>query len=117
MPKPDTNIIRRLLNEGREQDLLVLMEGDSAYNREDLLENLPGKNGDQERDMDELYTTGLAVDHVRFVVNYGHEKTHVVDGSMVYSARPEAFEKWLEMGCLRLTQQELDTYLEDNPLD
>ncbi|WP_444891822.1 hypothetical protein ACJJIE_11890 [Microbulbifer sp. TRSA001] len=97
MLKPDTNIIRRLLNEGREQDLFDLMEGDSVYNWEDLLENLPGKNGDRERNMDELYTTWLAVDHVRFIVNYGHEKSQIIDRNMVYSTRLEAFEKWLEM--------------------
>ncbi|WP_413663480.1 hypothetical protein ACG1BZ_20765 [Microbulbifer sp. CNSA002] len=85
MPEPDTNIIRRLLNESREHDLLDFMEWDLVYNREDLLENLPGKNGDRERDMDELYTTGLAVDHIRCVVNYDHEKSQVLDGNMVYT--------------------------------
>jgi hypothetical protein len=117
MAKPDVNIILRLFNEGREKDLLDLMEGDSPYTREDLFENFPGKNSDRVRDIDEIYTTALAVDYVRFVVNYGHEKSQVIDGKMVYSSRPEAFNKWLEMGGLRLTQQELNAYLKDNPLD
>ena len=117
MDKPDTKVIRRLLNEGREKDLLDLMSGDSRYTRNDLLNNLPGNNGDREKDMDELYTISLATKHVSFIVQYGHGQSKVMVENRVYSAWPEAFEKWLQMGCLGIAKQEVDAYLKDNPLD
>jgi hypothetical protein len=115
MPEINTAVIKRMLYEGRANDLLELMEGESKYSRLEILENLPGKNCTREQKMEELYITGLAVDHVRFVAKYGLSVETAIDGEKIYSARPEAFEKWLQLGCLRLNGYEIEAYLNANP--
>ena len=117
MPDINATIIKRMLYEGRAKDLLELMEGDSRFSRLDVLENLPGKNCTREQKMEELYITGLAVDHVRFVSIYGLGVQQVIEGEKIFSARPEAFEKWLQLGCLRLNGYEIEAYINENPLD
>lgn len=84
------------------------MEGESPYNIE--------KGDNYPKNRDESYLYNLVTRYVWFVSRYGVEATEVRDGDKLYVAHPEHFERWLELGCVVLHQEELDGYFKDNPI-
>ena len=108
MAKPNIDLIRRIVNQGRLKDLLDLMEGYSPYSDENLVENIPKKIGSGSARWDQLYTYRMAVEHIRFVLKYGSDINHIVEkDGKVYSSYPDYFEKWLNEGCCGLHQEEV----------
>ncbi|MFZ6747113.1 hypothetical protein ACO0LC_28170 [Undibacterium sp. JH2W] len=108
MSKIDIKIIRKLLENGRAQDLLSLMNGESKYSSESS-ENLPSSK-------EEVNTYWMAIEHVTFVLKYGFNIKKVQDGTQFYSACPDYFEKWLTDGCPGIVNNDLNNYLKDNPI-
>lgn len=106
--KPDTEQVKKILLSGKAADLHDLMAFSSKYNIEG------GDNNPKDRDESMIYN--LALGYVRFVSEYGLEVQEARDGDKFYVAHPENFEKWLSIGCVALTQEEIDAYLSDNPL-
>ena len=104
----DVEIIKAMLSEGRVSDLLDLMEGESEFTG-DGVENMP-------KTEEEKVARGRALDHVRFIAEYGFDKDKVVDGNMVYSSRPKGFAEWLILGAPGIEPSELEAYLEKYPL-
>jgi hypothetical protein len=66
--------------------------------------------------MDELYTIRMAWEHAAFIASFGHKVSTATRDGHVYSAYPEHFEHWLELGCPGLHEEEVDAYLKANPL-
>src|SRR5688572_12234989 len=104
----DVRAIKVMLSDDRVNDLLDLMEGESKFTTGSS-ENMPITE-------EERIARGDALDHVRFVAKYGLTKERVIEGSKIYSARPEGFAKWLELGAPGIEAAELSAYLEKYPL-
>lgn len=104
----DGEIIKAMLLAGRVSDLLDLMEGESEFTGEGV-ENMP-------KTEEEKVARGQALDHVRFIKKYGFDKEKVIEGTMVYSSRPEGFDEWLILGAPGIEPSELNAYLEVYPL-
>jgi hypothetical protein len=114
LSKPNVNIVKALLAE-RAQDLADLMTGESPFYLGPT-DNIPRQHGNRVRDEDELSTYRMALEHVEFVARFGHFVQKTKRDGKFYSAYPEYFERWTASGCLGLHQEELDAYLEKNPL-
>jgi hypothetical protein len=67
--------------------------------------------------MDEVYVLRMAWEHAVFVGEFGLQANSVVQNERVFSAYPDYFERWLELGCRGLHQEELEAYLRSNPLE
>jgi hypothetical protein len=108
MSKIDTNIVRKLVEKGRSNDLVDLMEGESEYCSEST-ENIP-------KSKDELYAYHMALEHLRFVSRFGVDVQKMKEGTHFYSAYPEYFEQWLSSGCVGITYADLISLLADKPI-
>lgn len=109
MSKFDTSLIKRMLSNGRIQDLLDLMDGESEYSS-DSTENMP-------RDEEERMLRGDALDHVRFGSKFGFSKDRVIEDEKVYCSRPKEFDEWIRRGAPGIVPDELMAYLRDHPLE
>jgi len=88
----DIEIFKQLMFQGRADDLLKLLEGES------------------------MYTSCSVEDHLNFVSKFGFDVDKIVEGGMVYSERREGFNTWLKMGAPGIEPDELEAYLNDHPL-
>ena len=104
----NVNILREFLQKGRSIDLLDLLKGESMYNI-DTNEELP-----LNKDTSKIWR--MAISHVEFITKSGIDRTKAEEDSKFYSAHPDDFEKWLEIGAPGITQEEIEMYLEENPL-
>ena len=114
MSKPNVNTVRAMLAE-RAQDLADLMTGESPFYLA-LTDNIPRRQDDREREWDEHSALRMALEHVEFVARFGHSVQKMKQDGKFYSTYPQDFERWIESGCLGIHQEELDAYLEKNPL-
>jgi hypothetical protein len=105
-----------MLNEGRAKDLLDLLNGESAYSINQVHSNLPGRTGSREKDIDELHTVRMATEHVWFITRFGLNIQNAKEDGKYYSAYPEYFERWLNAGCLGISEEELAAYLKEHPI-
>jgi len=109
----DPNLVKSLYENGRAKDLLELLLEESKY-------TIPT----EEYDGDETNLTrqqnilrGCAIDHLRFVDNYGFIDELVEDHQgHVYGPRYKEFEEWLSIGCPGFIEKEFQAYITDNPL-
>lgn len=100
--------IAKIISNGRAPDLLLLMEGESIYTHpssELVLNNLV-----------ESKLWRMALEHVRFICEFGKESGIVKKGDRIYSAYPEEFNEWLTLGAPGLVESDLRAYLNGNPV-
>ncbi|WP_426318422.1 hypothetical protein [Pseudoduganella sp. R-43] len=103
-----SDLIARAVNAGRAVDILLLLEGESAYTSEDF-EGAPA-----DRELAKLWT--IAQYHLRFVSEFGNRVDTIMKDGKWVSAFPDEFAQWLNVGAPGIAISELNRYLHDHPL-
>jgi len=115
--KPDIEIVRRLYSEGRAKDLHELITGESPFSLPwDQGDNYPQQCVDRNFEDHEGFICRMAEEHLWFVAEFGPSVSKASRHGKYYSSYPEYFYKWLEIGCKRVHQEEIDAYLKTCPL-
>lgn len=109
MSKQNIEIIRHLVEKGRAKDLKDIMFGESEFTSPESELEL--------NEWEEKKAWRMAFAHVEFVSKYGNEKTGVEENGKFYSAYPEEFNKWLNLGAPGMPWHDLFAYLEKNPIE
>jgi hypothetical protein len=103
-----TTNIKALVENGRAEELRKLMEGESEYTSPEselVLENI---------EVSKVWR--MALEHVRFVSEFGLNKNKVEIGNHFYSSYPDDFEKWLEIGAPGLPKKDFEAYILEKPI-
>lgn len=109
MTSQNIEIIRYLLEKGRAKELRDIMFGESEFTSPESELKLNG--------WEEKKAWRMAFAHVEFVSKYGNEKTLVKEDGKIYSAYPDEFNEWLNLGAPGIPWQDLFAYLEKNPIE
>lgn len=104
----DKSILIKMLKNGKAQDLLELMSGESAYTNENSELILNG--------WEEKKAWRMSLEHVQFISQFGLEVDKAEESSKFFSAYPEEFNEWLELGSPGLVEEDLMNYLKENPI-
>ena len=117
MSKPDIEIVRRIYSEGRAKDLHALITGESPFSLPlELGDNYPLPGVDRNFEDHEGHICRMAEEHLWFVAEFGSDVFKASKDGKYYSSYPDYFYKWLEIGCKRVHQEEIDAYLKNCPL-
>lgn len=101
--------IKKMVERGRSSDLLDLMQGESPYTSADSELILNG--------LEEKQPWRMALEHLKFIVEFGNVEGVVEKDSKFYSAYPEEFQQWLSIGAPGLVKSDLEEYLKANPVE
>ena len=101
------SLILQLVNQGRAEDILALIEGESPYTTEDS-EGTP-----KDKTLAKLWV--CAVYHLRFISELGINSPIQVKDGRVESPFPDDFMQWLEADAPGIGFSDLLNYLSDNP--
>lgn len=109
----NTESIKALYKSKSRKDLLDLLLEESKYTI-----SAEEYNGEEiNLTMQESELRGCAIEHLRFIINYGFLKETVNDNGKIYSPYYKEFENWLEAGCPGILEVELETYLNENSVN
>ncbi|ODB85651.1 hypothetical protein A3194_12520 [Candidatus Thiodiazotropha endoloripes] len=108
MESANVDILREFLLKGRAKDLLDMLKGESKYNIE--------IDEDLSLDKETRKVWRMAISHVEFVSKFGLIKQKAEERGHFYSAYPRDFDNWLSLGAPGITQEEIESYLKENPL-
>lgn len=99
----------QVINQGKAQDILALMEGESPY----ITESSEGAPTDHK--LIQLWT--FALYHLRFISEFGiNGKKQFKDGKVICPF-PNEFMQWLEADAPGIDLPDLNRYLIDNPIE
>ncbi|MBD9516232.1 hypothetical protein [Pseudomonas sp. PDM22] len=101
-------VIRSLMGSDRVKDVLDFVEGDSVY-ISDASEGVP-----QSPELRKVWI--LMVHHLRFVSEFGDISTIQQKNGKYLSPHPGEFEAWLNAGAPGIADEDLRSYLKENPL-
>ena len=101
-------LIMQLVNQGRSEDILALIEGESPYTTDD------SEGAPEDRTLARLWIAALY--HLRFTSEFGVGSPTQVKNGRVESPFPDEFMQWLEAGAPGIGLSDLLNYLNDNPL-
>ena len=102
-------MIQRILDAGRANDLLLLLEGESPHS-ESTISGFP-----LDRHLSSLCV--IATYHLRFVAEFGNRIDTVKKDGKWLSPFPEKFAEWVSSGAPGITTNELESYLKAHPLE
>lgn len=101
--------IKQLIKDGKANDVLSLMEGESPYTTEDS-EGVP-----KDRMLARIWIGALH--HLRFISEFGIDaKAQKINGKLECPL-PDIFEQWLQAGAPGIGENDLDNYLQQRNLD
>jgi len=103
-----SELIRNLVENGRALDLLRMLEGESPYTNE------ASEGAPKEPALAKLWMAALY--HLRFVAEFGNRPDTVMKDGKWCSAFPKEFSEWIDAGAPGIVVEELERYLQDNPL-
>lgn len=103
-----SELIRKIIDNGRAPDLLLILEGESQYTGED------SEGAPRDAVLAKLWMAALY--HLRFVAEFGNRSDAVLKDGKWFSAFPDEFSEWLDAGSPGVTDGELKRYLQSNPL-
>ncbi len=99
-------LIKKIIADGREEDIYKLIVGISEYSLIEKHERSP---------IEEKKMRYTAEAHLNYVIKFGYgEKTQKI-GKIKYFPYNEEFEEWLENGAPGILEEEINNYLADNP--
>ncbi|MES9906170.1 MAG: hypothetical protein ABW168_26260 [Sedimenticola sp.] len=103
MSKPDIQIVLNMLSQGRANDLVELMLGESHFS----IENKP----ETPKNKEESRKWRMALSYVEFVAKFGLGVEKGEYDGKAYISYPDDFQKWLEIGAPGISQEEISEYL------
>lgn len=103
-----SELIERLVAAGRAADLVLLLEGDSAFTSDET-EGAP-----DDRQLARLWIA--AIYHLRFVAEFGDKKEPRCKEGKWLSPFPVEFGIWLDAGAPGIAMTDLEHYVEHHPL-
>ncbi|MFZ6655393.1 hypothetical protein [Undibacterium sp. TJN19] len=102
-------LIKKMLENGRALDLLMIMEGESSYNS-------PNSEGSPtDRELGTLWV--MTIHHLRFVAEFGNKSGSLRKDGKWFNSFPEDFSAWLEAGAPGVSEFDLSQYVLENPLE
>jgi len=104
------DLVKMLYENNRIKDLLEILEQESPYSS-DSMDNIPSTKEDKE-----LFI--LAINHLRFVIKFGVKNSNeiLVDNNKSYISFQNEFNRWLDNGCKGIELDEINQYLQENPI-
>ena len=102
-------LVKALVDNGRAEDLRKLMEGESKYSSHNYELNF--------ENMEISKVWRMALEHIRFVSRFGLNIEKAEVENHFYSAYPEDFKNWLQIGVPGLPLEDFQSYVEENPIE
>lgn len=107
MSLPNIDLVRKLVETGRAQDILDLLEGESEYTSPEYWSfSLIGEHG-------RAYM--MAIHYLRFVAEFGLAREVMIEDGNVRRAYPDDFDHWLQLGAPGIIANEFNDYLKAKP--
>jgi hypothetical protein len=103
-----TELIKNIVESGRAQDLLLMLEGESPYTNDE------SEGAPKDHALAKLWTAALY--HLRFIAEFGNQQNTLMKDGKWVSAFPEEFSQWLEAGAPGIAIEEIVRYVKENPL-
>ncbi|WP_139199131.1 hypothetical protein [Pseudomonas panipatensis] len=100
--------IKALISFGRVQDVLAFVEGDSIYI------SAASEGAPQSPELRRIWI--MVVHHLRFISEFGNTPDKKFKDGKYLSPYPEEFEQWLDEGVPGIAEEDIQRYLEQNPL-
>lgn len=104
-----SQLIKLAISKGYVSDVLKIMKGESQYTTDNVdLSAALGKPGSEA-----AISWRMAMSHLEFICEYGSTIQKASKEGRYYSAYPEDFERWLELGAPGYPTSDLATFLND----